>query len=109
MRKIAIIFTFDVDYGKISKDFSALVFRFVIIHLHKARQEAEREALKMYDYTGLNNMLREKGVKKSQLAAELHISSRTIAKISKGEKLSNLVIAKTVSYTHLTLPTIYSV
>lgn len=98
MRKIAIIFTFDVDYGKISKDFSALVFRFVIIHLHKARQEAEREALKMYDYTGLNNMLREKGVKKSQLAAELHISSRTIAKISKGEKLSNLVIAKISNY-----------
>ena len=77
MRKIAIIFTFDVDYGKISKDFSysmALACRFAIIHLNKAGQVEEREALKMYDYTGFNNMLREKGVKKSQLAAELHIS-----------------------------------
>ncbi len=52
----------------------------------------------MYDYTGLNNRLQEKGVKKSQLAAELHISSRTIAKISKGEKLSNSVITKISNY-----------
>jgi len=61
-------------------------------------QAEEREALKMYDYSGLNKRLQEKGIKKSQLVAELHISSRTIAKISKGEKLSNLVIAKISNY-----------
>ncbi|WP_421777626.1 Fic family protein [Gardnerella sp. KA00603] len=61
-------------------------------------QAEEREALKMYDYSGLNKRLQEKGIKKSQLVAELHISSRTIAKISKGEKLSNSVIAKISDY-----------
>lgn len=61
-------------------------------------QAEESELLKMYDYSGFNKRLQEKGVKKSQLAAELHISSRTIAKISKGEKLSNSVIAKISNY-----------
>ena len=61
-------------------------------------QAKESELLKMYDYSGFNKRLQEKGIKKSQLAAELHISSRTIAKISKGEKLSNSVIAKISNY-----------
>ena len=41
----------------------------------------------MYDYDGLNKKLAEQGLKKSELTAILKISSRTIAKIAKGEKL----------------------
>ena len=48
----------------------------------------------MYSYDGLNKLLKEKGIKKSELTARVGISSRTIAKIGKGEKLSNNVIAR---------------
>ena len=41
----------------------------------------------MYSYDGLNKFLEEKNMKKSELSAKLGISSRTIAKIGKGEKL----------------------
>jgi len=46
----------------------------------------------MYSYDGLNHLLKAKGMKKSELTRELGISSRTIAKIGKGEKLANNVI-----------------
>lgn len=39
----------------------------------------------MYDYEGLNKKLLERGLKKSELTSILKISSRTIAKIAKGE------------------------
>ena len=42
----------------------------------------------MYSYDGLNRLLKAKGMKKSELTKELGISSRTIAKIGKGEKNS---------------------
>ena len=42
----------------------------------------------MISYDGLNKALSEKHLTKTQLAAELGISSRTIAKIAKGERLS---------------------
>jgi len=48
----------------------------------------------MISYNGLEKMLKQKGIKKSELAKELGISSRTIAKIGKGEKLSRIVIEK---------------
>lgn len=48
----------------------------------------------MTKYDGLNKLLAEKGMKKSDLTKELGISSRTIAKISKGEKLADNVIAR---------------
>lgn len=52
----------------------------------------------MYDYSGLINKLREHHILKTQLARTLNISSRTIAKIAKGEKLSPRVMDKLCSY-----------
>ena len=43
----------------------------------------------MYSYDGLNKILKEKNMKKSELSAKLGISSRTISKIAKGEKLAD--------------------
>ena len=48
----------------------------------------------MYSYDGLNNLLKAKGMKKSELASKLGISSRTIAKIGKGKKLADHVIVR---------------
>ncbi len=48
----------------------------------------------MYSYEGLNNLLKAKSMKKSELTLKLGISSRTVAKIGKGEKLSDNVIAR---------------
>lgn len=52
----------------------------------------------MYSYTGLERILRAKAMKKSDLTKKLHISSRTIAKIAKGEKLSDRVLQKLCRY-----------
>lgn len=52
----------------------------------------------MYSYTGLERILRTKAMKKSDLTEALHISSRTIAKIAKGEKLSDRVLQKLCRY-----------
>ena len=48
----------------------------------------------MYSYDGLNMLLLEKGIKKSELTTRLGISSRTIAKIGKGEELSERTILR---------------
>lgn len=48
----------------------------------------------MYSYDGLENLLKAQNMKKSELSAKLGISSRTIAKIGKGEKLADHVIAR---------------
>ena len=48
----------------------------------------------MYSYDGLNKLLKEKNIKKSELVSKLGISSRTIAKIGKGEKLADNVIVR---------------
>mgnify|MGYP004531737829 FL=1 len=48
----------------------------------------------MVSYDGLTRLLKQNGLKKSELTAKLGISSRTIAKISKGEKIANNVIAR---------------
>lgn len=48
----------------------------------------------MYFYDGLNNLLKAKGMKKSELTSKLGISSRTLAKIGKGEKLADKVIVR---------------
>lgn len=48
----------------------------------------------MYNYHGLLQLLKQNNLNKSDLTNVLHISSRTIAKISRGEKLSASVIRK---------------
>ncbi len=52
----------------------------------------------MYAYDGLLRMLSQKDLKKSDLTRELHISSRTVAKIAKGEKLGDAVMQKLCAY-----------
>ena len=48
----------------------------------------------MYSYDGLNSLLKAKGLKKSELTSRLGISSRTIAKIGKGERIADHVILR---------------
>lgn len=48
----------------------------------------------MIQYVGLLNKLNEKGLTKSALTTELGISSRTIAKISRGEKIADHVLKR---------------
>lgn len=52
----------------------------------------------MYSYDGLNKILKEKNMKKSELSAKLGISSRTIAKIGKGEKIADHVILRLCNF-----------
>lgn len=54
----------------------------------------------MVDYSGLEQKLREQGETKSGLGRKLGISSRTIAKIAKGEKLSGRVLQRISAYLH---------
>ena len=52
----------------------------------------------MISYDGLYEQLNCKGIKKTDLTTEIGISSRTIAKIAKGEKLSNKTLQKIADY-----------
>lgn len=63
----------------------------------------------MYQYNGLLQLLKQKQLNKSELTKILHISSRTIAKISKGEKLSPRVIRKLCDYFDCAEETLYTV
>ena len=49
-------------------------------------------------YKGLEAKLNERGITRSDLTKELGISSRTIAKIGRGEKLSRVVMEKLCEY-----------
>lgn len=52
----------------------------------------------MISYDGLYEQLNRKGIKKTDLTAMIGISSRTIAKIAKGEKLSNRTLQRIADY-----------
>ena len=52
----------------------------------------------MISYDGLYQRLKENGITKTDLSQALGISSRTIAKISKGEKLSKHTLQKIAGY-----------
>ncbi|SFE67912.1 Fic family protein [Succiniclasticum ruminis] len=52
----------------------------------------------MVSYEGLLVRLREKGITKTDLTKELGISSRTIAKIAKGEKIGAVTLRKMAEY-----------
>ena len=49
-------------------------------------------------YDGLEKALKEKGIGRTKLSAELGLSTRTVAKIAKGEKLSKRTIRKIADY-----------
>lgn len=63
----------------------------------------------MYQYNGLLQLLKQNHLNKSDLTKVLQISSRTIAKISKGEKLSPRVIRKLCDFFDCAEETLYSV
>ena len=52
----------------------------------------------MISYKKLEEALKEKGISKTMLSEELGLSSRTIAKIAKGEKLSSRSIRRIADY-----------
>ncbi len=52
----------------------------------------------MFCYQGLLEILKRNGLKKSDLSEKVGISSRTIAKISKGEKIADNVIKRLCDY-----------
>lgn len=52
----------------------------------------------MISYEGLEKRLKEKGLKKSDLTREPGLSSRTVAKLAKGEKLSRLTLQKIADF-----------
>ena len=61
----------------------------------------------MFSYKPLENRLKEKGLNKSDLASILHISSRTVAKISKGEKIAKNVMQKIATFLECNLDDLY--
>ena len=63
----------------------------------------------MISYQGLINVLKQNGLKKSDLAEKVGISSRTIAKIAKGEKIADNVIKRICEYFNCSPNAIYSV
>ena len=52
----------------------------------------------MLSYAGLLQKLQERGLTKTALAAQLGISSRTVAKIGRGEKIADHVLKKMAAY-----------
>ncbi len=52
----------------------------------------------MISYEGLENILKTKGIGKTELSKQLGLSTRTVAKIGKGEKLSNRSLLKIAEY-----------
>ncbi len=61
----------------------------------------------MIIYDGLINCLKAKGINKTQLAEHLGISSRTIAKIGKGEKLSKKTLELIANYLQCDVGSLY--
>ncbi len=61
----------------------------------------------MYSYEGLLRQLAKTGHKKTDLTTELGLSSRTVAKIAKGEKLSVRVMEKAAAYLAVPADSLY--
>ena len=55
----------------------------------------------MFSYEKLEAALKEKGISKTMLSEDLGLSSRTVAKIAKGEKLSKRSMQKIADYLDL--------
>ena len=61
----------------------------------------------MYNYDGLNKLLKQQEMKKSDLLKHINISSRTIAKINRGEKIQNSVLIKISKFFNCEISDIY--
>ena len=62
----------------------------------------------MISYSNLLQMLDEKGINRTALGNELGISSRTIAKIGRGEKIADHVLSKIAAYLGCKAEELYS-
>jgi len=63
----------------------------------------------MYSYKKLNKILKDKGINKTTLSKDLSISSRTIAKIGKNEKLSSGTLKKIAEYLECSPDNLYDI
>lgn len=63
----------------------------------------------MISYVGLETLLKEKGIGKTELSLELGLSTRTVAKIAKGEKLSKNTLNKIADYLNVTPELLYRI
>jgi len=63
----------------------------------------------MISYTVLETLLKEKGIGKTELSLALGLSTRTVAKIAKGEKLSKGTLNKIADYLNVTPESLYRV
>lgn len=62
----------------------------------------------MISYNGLLDLLKKNGLKKSDLVEKVGLSSRTVAKIAKGEKLAANVIKRLCEYFNCPQEAVYS-
>ncbi len=63
----------------------------------------------MISYSGLLNKLKEKGLNKTSLVDNVGISSRTVAKIGRGEKIADHVLNQIASFLDCPVSELYSV
>lgn len=63
----------------------------------------------MISYFGLEKILKERRIGKTELSTALGLSTRTIAKIAKGEKLSTRSISKLASYLDVAPETLFRI
>jgi len=63
----------------------------------------------MISYFGLEALLKEKGIGKTELSLEIGLSTRTVAKIAKGEKLSNSTLQKIADYLNVSTESLYRI
>lgn len=63
----------------------------------------------MISYSGLLNKLKEKGLNKTSLAAQAGVSSRTVAKIGRGEKIADRVLDRIASFLGCAADELFSV
>lgn len=63
----------------------------------------------MISYFGLETLLKEKGIGKTELSLDLGLSTRTVAKIAKGEKLSKNTLNKIANYLNVSTESLYRI
>ena len=63
----------------------------------------------MISYIGLEKLLKERGMGKTELSTEVGLSTRTVAKIAKGEKLSSRSLNRIADYLNVTPELLYRV
>lgn len=63
----------------------------------------------MISYIGLETLLKGKNIGKTELSSKLGLSTRTVAKIAKGEKLSKSTLNKIAAYLNVTPESLYRI